>query len=226
MRSCPWWDTPQIDHDSADAKGPTLDITHFRPPSLNPSIRTPNTCGPRRAQRVVNRRSKLLRSPCTLCEASALDTKWRIWAHKEDILVLVSKALHKAHSRVCRSSRGTSVGQVLYLVDNNNMSVALAFEQRWAHVHRLLVHIWRFAALCLCRDVFATVRWIPSALNTSDAGSRKYRSFCTMQVNQCWPGWKTNTRAITNIVSLSTQQSGPAHQSVRRAPSIMPSPHR
>ena len=49
---------------------------------------------------------------------------------------------------------GTSVRQ-LYLVDN--MSVALAFERRRAHVHSLLVHIGRFAALCLCCDVFATV---------------------------------------------------------------------
>ena len=34
-----------------------------------------------------------------------------IWAHKEDILVLESTALHKAHSRVCHSCRGTSVRQ-------------------------------------------------------------------------------------------------------------------
>ena len=53
------------------------------------------------------------------------------------------------------------------------MSVALAFERRRAHAHRLLVHIRRFAAL----DVVATVRLIPSETNTSETGSRKYDPF-------------------------------------------------
>ena len=86
------------------------------------------------------------------------------------ILVLESTALHKAHSRICHSSHGTSVRK-LYLVDN--ISVQLAFDRRRAHLHLLLVHIRRFDALCLCRDVFASVRCEPSEFNTSDAGSRK-----------------------------------------------------
>ena len=71
---------------------------------------------------------------------------------------------------LCHSSHGTSVGP-LYLVDN--MSVALAFKRRRAHVHHLLVYIRPLR----CRDVFATVRWIPSGFNTSDAGSRKNDPF-------------------------------------------------
>ena len=78
------------------------------------------------------------------------------------------------------------------------MSVALAVERRRAHVHRLLVHIRRFAALCLCRDLFATVRWIQSEFDTSDVES----ILSTMQFSQCWPGLKKNTRAIPNIVFL------------------------
>ena len=177
MRSCPWWDTPQIDHDSADAKGPTLDITHFRPPSLNPSIRTPNTCGPRRAQRVVNRRSKLLRSPCTLCEASALDTKWRIWAHKEDILVLVSRALHKAHSRVCHSSHGTKVKQVCPCGQQQHECCTGIRTATGSCAPPVGPHSAFRRPCVLCRDVFATVRWIPYEFDTSGAGSRKYHPF-------------------------------------------------
>ena len=41
----------------------------------------------------------------------------------------------------------------------------------------------------------------------------------TMRVNQCWPGWK-KTHAQYQTSCLSTQQTGPVHQSVRLTPSI------
>ena len=59
VRSFPRWDTPQNDHDSAAAKGPLLEITRFKPPSLNPSIRTPNTCRPSRKTRPKSCGSKI-----------------------------------------------------------------------------------------------------------------------------------------------------------------------
>ena len=90
------------------------------------------------------------------------------------LLVLESERPTMPSREFCHSLHGTSVKQ-LHLADN--MSVAVAFERRRAHVHRLLVYIPRFTALCLCRDVFATVWWIPSEFNTSDAGSRKYDPF-------------------------------------------------
>ena len=89
MRWCPRWDTPQ--NDSAGAMGPTLGIKLFGPSSLNPSICTPNTCGP---------------------QEDAPDELWiedpnfpevpgaGMWVHMEDILVLESRTLHKAHWRV------------------------------------------------------------------------------------------------------------------------------
>ena len=124
----------------------------------------------RRARRVV------AQDPNFLPAQYLRPTLWKpegtgIWAHWEGILLLESRALLKVRSRMCHMSHGTSVWQ-LYLVDN--MSVALSFERRRAHVHRLLVHIRPFVALCLFRDVFATVRWAPSEFNTSDARSRKY----------------------------------------------------
>ena len=89
----------------------------------------------------------------------------------------------------------------MYLVDN--MGVALALERRLTNVHRLLVHVRRCAALCLCRDVFSMVRWTPSEFNTSDAGSRKYDPFCDAS-QSVLAQLEENTRALPDIVSHQT----------------------
>ena len=79
-------------------------------------------------------------------------------------------------------------------------SVALAFQRRRGRAHRLLVHIRRFAALCLSRDIFATVRWIPCEFNLD----HRSVALSTMQVNQCRPGWRKHARAMLNIAPLHT----------------------
>ena len=147
----------------------------------------------RRAQRVADRESKLARSARSVFEANALETKGAgAMAHKENILVLESRALHKAHSRVCHSSHGTSVRQV-YLVDN-------------------------MGACCLCVCVVTRLRlcggipsefqhfghWITTLprCKSVSAGTvgRKMHAQCQMS-------------------SFSTQQSGFVHHSGRCAPS-------
>jgi hypothetical protein len=90
-----------------------------------------------------------------------------LWRFGEDILILEARALNKAHLRICSSRFGRDVRQ-LYLVDN--MSVALAFERRRASSSGLLIHVRRFSAMCFARNVFATIRWIPSEFNSSDEG--------------------------------------------------------
>ena len=133
---------------------------------------------------------------------------------REDISLCWSQERPTMPSReFCHSLHGTSVKQ-LHLADN--MSVAVAFERRRAHVHRLLVYIPRFTALCLCRDVFATVWWIPSEFNTSDAGSRKYDPFDDAS-QSVLARLEENACAMPNVVPASVRQSG------RLAPSIMQS---
>ena len=91
------------------------------------------------------------------------------YSHKEDILVLESRALLRGlevacsvyHHRNCR---------VLMLVDN--MSVCLSFERRRSRNFRVLVCIRRLAALALALNVRVSVRWIPSEVNVSDEPSR------------------------------------------------------
>ena len=116
-----------------------------------------------------------------------------------------------------RESRALHKAQFVY-----NMSVTVAFERRRAHVHRLQVHIRRFAAFSLCGDVFATVPWIPSDLNTSDAGSRKFDPL--YDVGQSLPATleeKHTRQCKYRIFSGSSQdpftsQSAPLRPSCRR----------
>ena len=137
-------DTPQYVHDSADARRPTLEITRFGPPSLNLSTCIPSTCGLRKRTRQTSCRWKIRISERarSMFEANAARC-----SEMGTLPVLESSALHEAQPRVYHSSHEISVRQ-LYLVDN--MGVASAFERPRAHVHRLLAHARRFAALCAC----------------------------------------------------------------------------
>ena len=102
----------------------------------------------------------------------------------------------KTHSRNCQSSHGTSVRH-LHLVDN--MSVALAFERRRAHVHRLLVNMRRFTCLRRCGGYR-----LSSTPQTRVHGSM---TFSTMQVNQCWPGWKENAHIVPHQTAVRQHQT-------------------
>ena len=87
------------------------------------------------------------------------------WQHVEDILVLEARALVKGLHRVACSSFGRNVRQLL-LVDN--MAVSLAFERRRSTTFRLLIHIRRFSAIALAKNIFTATRWVPSELNSAD----------------------------------------------------------
>ena len=79
------------------------------------------------------------------------------------------RALLYALKRIGRSR--LAVGKrLLFLVDN--MAVCLAFSRFRAKSFGPLVIIRKFAAWCLCRRIFPSIRWIPSERNSADAPSR------------------------------------------------------
>ena len=98
----------------------------------------------------------------------------------------------------------------------------MAFERRRAHVHHLLVHVRRVAALCLYRGGFATVRWIPSEFNTSYAGSRKCDPFYDAGRSVLARLEEKHTRDTKHRMSSGssqdpfTSQRAPLHPSCRR----------
>ena len=96
------------------------------------------------------------------------------WLFDENILVLEARALLKAATRVCQSERCFD-GRALLLGDN--MSVVLSFSRCRAKSFPLLVQIRRLAALSFACNIKFSCRWLPSELNNSDAGSRRYDEF-------------------------------------------------
>ncbi|MCH1571346.1 MAG: hypothetical protein L7S64_08375, partial [Longimicrobiales bacterium] len=91
------------------------------------------------------------------------------WHFSDGILHLEARALVVAVQRVAESAFGKNVCQ-LFLVDN--MSVCLSFERARSRDYRLLCLIRRFSAYLLSRNIRASVRWVPSELNSADKGSR------------------------------------------------------
>lgn len=97
----------------------------------------------------------------------------REWNFSDGILHLEARPLVTGLQRVAETISGENTCQ-LFLVDN--MSVALAFERCRCHGYRLLCQVRRFASYCLARNIRAGVRWIPSELNSADAGSIQHDS--------------------------------------------------
>ena len=60
------------------------------------------------------------------------------------------------------------------LVLCDDMSVALSFERKRAHVYPLLRQVRLFSALGLTAGTHHSIRWIPSELNPSDLPSRRF----------------------------------------------------
>ena len=91
------------------------------------------------------------------------------WHHAEGIFELESLALLKSLVRIAKGRFGRDTRQLL-LVDN--MAVALAFSRARSRNTRVLRIIRKFNAWCLGRNIAASIRWIPSELNSADAPSR------------------------------------------------------
>ena len=115
--------------------------------------------------------------------------KWEVklmgrWSYSEGIFELESLALLKSLVRFSRTRFGRDVRQLL-LVDN--MSVALAFSRFRSRNFRVLKIIRKFGAWCLGRNVSATVRWIPSELNSADGPSRNGAEEKDSHPQPTWP---------------------------------------
>ena len=93
------------------------------------------------------------------------------WRHKEDILVLEARAVMKGLGRVLMTRYGHDIRQ-LALCDN--MSVVLSFERGRSRNYKVLKVLREYASYCFTRNVHVSFRWIPSELNVSDEGSRKF----------------------------------------------------
>ena len=95
----------------------------------------------------------------------------RAWEFPEGIVHLEARALVTGVQRVSESVLGQNA---CYLFLCDNMSVVLAVERCRSHDFRLLRHVRRFCAYSLSRNLRTSVRWIPSELNSADAGSRRF----------------------------------------------------
>lgn len=99
---------------------------------------------------------------------------WRVvrcgrWRREEPINRLEGRALVAALERSAVTRLGSRQRR-LFLVDN--LAVALCFERGRAKSHAMLRLVRRWGALCLARDVRASVRWMRSETNPADLPSR------------------------------------------------------
>ena len=89
----------------------------------------------------------------------------RRWKHREDILILEARTLVSALARLVEGRRAQG-SRFLFLSDN--MSVVLAFSRSRARDFKLLCQVRKFAGYLLAKGNRASVRWVPSELNSSD----------------------------------------------------------
>ena len=92
---------------------------------------------------------------------------------EDDILRLEARALVKAAGR---SAHSQPVHDCRMLLLSDHLSIVLCFYRGRSRDFRLLTQIRLFASLCLARNIWISIRWIPSEFNSSDRDSREHDS--------------------------------------------------
>ena len=96
--------------------------------------------------------------------------------HPAGILELEARALVKSLRKIANSNFGHDIRQLLL---TDNMSACLAFDRSRARSYRLLQQVRKFSSYCLSRNIYCSVRWVPSELNRSDEPSRVHSDVST-----------------------------------------------
>lgn len=93
------------------------------------------------------------------------------WRFNDNIVLLEARAVFKALKRLAMTRFGHGIRH-LHL--RENLGVVLAIERCRSKNFELLSILRKIAAYCLSRNIFLSIRWIPSELNVSDEPSRIY----------------------------------------------------
>eukprot|EP00438_Fugacium_kawagutii_P016537 Skav227298 [mRNA] locus=scaffold2645:95140:99516:- [translate_table: standard] len=98
---------------------------------------------------------------------------WGKWKFNDNIVLLEARGVLKAIKRLAMTRYGHGIRH-LHLCDN--LGVVLAVERCRSKNFKLLAILRKIGAICMSRNIFLSIRWIPSELNVADEPSRIHDS--------------------------------------------------